>query len=105
MSHRYEAERAVLMEDVKQVLKDAEALYKAAVDDGSKEGQALKEKLKAQLSKAQAQFAELEDSVLERTRQAAASTNDLVHEKPYYAMGVAAVIGLLLGAFLSRCGR
>lgn len=105
MSQQYEAEKAVLMEDVKQVLKDAESLYKAAVDDGTKEGKALKEKLKAQLAKAQAQYAELEGTVLERTRQAAANTNDLVHEKPYHAMGIAAVVGLILGAFLSRCGR
>lgn len=105
MSQKYEAERAVLMEDVKQVLKDAEALYKAAVDDGTKEGKALKEKLKAQLAKAQQQYAELEGSVVERTRQAAANTNDLVHEKPYHAIGIAAVVGLVLGAFLSRCGR
>ena len=102
MSRNYEAERAVLMDDVKQVLKDAEALYKAAVDDGTKEGKALKEKLKAQLNKAQDQFSELEGSVVERTRQAAAQTDDLVHRKPYQAMGIAAVVGLILGALLSR---
>ena len=102
MSRNYEAERAALMDDVKQVLKDAEALYKAAVDDGTKEGKALKEKLKAQLNKAQDQFSELEGSVVERTRQAAAQTDDLVHRKPYQAMGIAAVVGLILGALLSR---
>ena len=105
MSQQYEAEKAVLMEDVKQVLKDAESLYKAAVDDGTKEGKALKEKLKAQLAKAQAQYSELEGTVLDRTRQAAANTNDLVHEKPYHAMGIAAVVGVLVGVFISRCGR
>lgn len=105
MSQRYETERAVLMDDVKQVLKDAEALYKAAVDDGTQEGKALKEKLKVQLAKAQKQYAELEENVVERTRKAAANTNDLVHEKPYHAMGVAALVGLVLGAFLTRCGR
>ncbi|OIN06547.1 DUF883 family protein [Oceanisphaera psychrotolerans] len=102
MSRNYEAERAVLMDDVKQVLKDAEALYQAAVDDGTKEGKALKEKLKAQLKRAQQQFSELEDSMVDRTRQAAAQTNDLVHKNPYQAMGIAAVIGLVLGALLSR---
>ena len=105
MSQKYEAKRAVLLDDVKQVLKDAEALYKADVDDGTQEGKALKEKLKAQLAKAQEQYADLEGTVLERTRQAAASTNDLVYEKPYHAMGIAALVGLVLGAFLSRCGR
>jgi len=102
MSRNYEAERAVLMDDVKQVLKDAEALYQAAVDDGTKEGKALKEKLKAQLGRAQKQFSELEGSVVERTRQAAAQTDDLVHSKPYHAMGIAAVAGLILGALLCR---
>jgi ElaB/YqjD/DUF883 family membrane-anchored ribosome-binding protein len=102
MSRNYEAERAVLMDDVKQVLQDAEALYQAAVDDGTKEGKALKEKLKAQLGRAQKQFSELEGSVVERTRQAAAQTDDLVHSKPYHAMGIAALIGLVLGALLSR---
>ncbi|ART81649.1 hypothetical protein CBP31_02555 [Oceanisphaera profunda] len=105
MSQRYETERAVLMDDVKQVLKDAEVLYKAAVDDGTQEGKILKEKLKAQLTKAQEQYAHLESNVVEKTRAAASNTNDWVHEKPYHAMGVAAVAGLLLGAFLSRCGR
>jgi ElaB/YqjD/DUF883 family membrane-anchored ribosome-binding protein len=102
MSRKYEAERAVLMDDVKQLLKDAEALYKAAADDGTKEGKALKEKLKAQLDKAQDQFTEMESSVVERTRQAATQTDDLVHSKPYHAMGIAAVAGLVLGALLSR---
>lgn len=105
MSQRYETERAVLMDDVKQVLKDAETLYKAAVDDGTQEGKILKEKLKAQLTKAQEQYAKLESTVVEKTREAASNTNDWVHEKPYHAMGVAAVAGLLFGAFLSRCGR
>ncbi len=102
MSRNYEAEKAILMDDVKQVLKDAEALYQAAVDDGTKEGKALKEKLKAQLGRAQQQFSQLEGSVVERTRQAAAQTDDLVHSKPYHAMGIAAVVGLVLGALLSR---
>ncbi|MBM7454813.1 ElaB/YqjD/DUF883 family membrane-anchored ribosome-binding protein [Oceanisphaera litoralis] len=102
MSRNYEAERAVLMDDVKQVLKDAEALYQAAVDDGTQESKALKEKLKAQLGRAQRQFSELEGSVVDRTRQAAAQTDDLVHSKPYHAMGIAALFGLVLGALLSR---
>lgn len=105
MSRNYEAERAALLEDVKQVLRDAEALYQAAVDDGTEEGKALKEKLKAQLHKAQQQFSELESSLVERTRQAAAQADDLVHKNPYQAMGIAALIGLVLGALLSRNGR
>ncbi|NHI00385.1 YqjD family protein [Oceanimonas sp. MB9] len=102
MAGKYAAERAALMDDIRQLLKDAEALYQAAADDGSKEGKALKEKLKAQLDRAQQQFADMEDSVVERTRQAAADADDLVHSKPYHAMGVAAVVGLLLGALLCR---
>ncbi|OYD26071.1 DUF883 family protein [Oceanimonas baumannii] len=102
MSGRYEAERTALMQDVKQLLKDAEALYQAAADDGTQEGKALKEKLKSQLEKAQQQYYDMEESVIERTRQAASQTNDLVHSKPYHAMGVAAVVGLLLAALLCR---
>ncbi|MCT7655448.1 DUF883 family protein [Oceanimonas sp. NS1] len=69
MAGKYAAERAALMDDIRQLLKDAEALYQAAADDGSKEGKALKEKLKAQLDRAQQQFADMEDSVVERTRR------------------------------------
>ncbi|WP_116473534.1 DUF883 family protein [Zobellella maritima] len=105
MSRKYEQEREALLEDVKQVLKDAEALYQAAVDDGTEEGRELKSKLKAQLRRAKQQFSELEDSMVERTRQAAAQTNDLVHSNPYQAMGIAALIGLVLGALLSRNSR
>ncbi|WMC09422.1 DUF883 family protein [Oceanimonas pelagia] len=102
MAGKYEAERAALMDDVKQLLKDAEALYQAAADDGTKEGKALKEKLKAQLERAQRQYADMEEAVIERTRQAAHHTDDLVHSKPYHAMGIAALVGLVVGALLCR---
>ncbi|WP_107850496.1 DUF883 family protein [Oceanimonas marisflavi] len=102
MAGKYEAERAALMKDVKQLLTDAEALYQAAADDGTKEGKALKEKLKAQLDRAQQQYADMEDSVVERSRQAAANADDLVRSKPWHAMGIAALVGLVVGALLCR---
>ena len=40
--------------------------------------------------------------MLDKTRQAAKATDEYVHEHPWHAVGVAAVVGFLLGALISR---
>ena len=47
-------------------------------------------------------LAEAERAVLDKTKLAAKATDEYVHEHPWQAVGVAAVIGLLLGALITR---
>lgn len=46
--------------------------------------------------------AELQRALVDRTRHAAESTDTLVHENPWAAIGVGVVIGLMIGLALPR---
>jgi ElaB/YqjD/DUF883 family membrane-anchored ribosome-binding protein len=39
---------------------------------------------------------------VEKTKAAARATDDYVHDNPWQAIGAAAVVGLILGALISR---
>ncbi|AUZ05908.1 MULTISPECIES: DUF883 family protein [Vitreoscilla] len=102
MSQEFENRKNELLNDVREVLKEAETLYKSAVDDGSAEAQELKSKLKDQLDNAKVKYASLEATVADKAKETAKQADVLVHEKPYQALGIAAAAGLLLGVLLTR---
>ncbi len=45
---------------------------------------------------------EVQDALVERGRKAAYATDDYVHDKPWQAIGIAGLTGLLLGLLISR---
>lgn len=47
-------------------------------------------------------FAEFEADAGERLKRGAKHADEVVHEKPYYAMGFAALAGLVVGVLLNR---
>ena len=102
MSQEFESRKNELLSDVKEVLKEAETLYKSAVDDGSAEAKELKSKLKEQLDSAKEKYSSLEASVADKAKETAKQADVLVHEKPYQALGIAAAAGVLLGVLLAR---
>lgn len=102
MTQEFESRKNELLDDVRGVLKEAETLYQSAVDDGTVEAKELKAKLKDQLDKAKVQFASFESTVSDKAKAAAKQTDELVHDKPYQALGIAAAAGLLLGVLLTR---
>lgn len=105
MSQDFEAQKAALMKEVRSVLSEVESLYESSVDAGSDQAKALKERVQDQLYKAKAQLHDLEHSVVDKARRTAARTDELVHEQPYYAMGVAALAGLVVGVLLGNSCR
>lgn len=106
MSNDFENQKKALMKEVSSVLNEVENLYETSVDNGSDQAKALKEKVHMQLDRAKDRLQELESSVVEKAREATARTDELVREKPYYAMGVAALGGLVVGMLLCHsCKR
>jgi len=61
-----------------------------------------RERIQASLASARVKLAETERAVLDKAKLAATATDEYVHEHPWHAVGVAAVIGLLLGALINR---
>lgn len=106
MSKDFDAQKEALMKEVRSVLNEVENLYESSVDNGTDQAKALKARVQAQLSKAKSQLLDMESTVVEKAKQTAVRTDELVHDQPYYAMGVAALAGLAVGVLLSSgCRR
>ena len=102
MKRDFEAQKEALMKEVRSVLADVEALTKDNVERGVEETRALREKLQNQLDRAQSKLQDFESQASEHIRHRVKQADELVQEKPYYAMGFAALAGLVVGVLLNR---
>ena len=100
--HDFEARREALLKDIREVMDDVEELYRDGVEAGSEEGGKARAKLEEKLAAAKERFAEFEADAGERLKRGAKHADEVVHEKPYYAMGFAALAGLVVGVLLNR---
>lgn len=100
MSKDFDAQKQALMKEVRSVLAEVESLYENSTEAGTEQAKALKAKVQEQLAKAKSQLLDLESAVVDKARQTAVRTDELVREQPYYAMGAAAVAGLIIGLLM-----
>jgi ElaB/YqjD/DUF883 family membrane-anchored ribosome-binding protein len=84
--------------EMQHIIDHAQALVEATageVDDRIKSARAA---LKERLESAKSEFGDLEDGLLEKVQAA----DELIHAKPYYAIGGSFITGLLLGWLMLR---
>ncbi len=93
-----EASTERLLQDIKAVVRDGEALLRAGAHELSDRGVAARERLAAALKVAKETRQKLEQRALASAR----ATDQLIREKPYQSIGVAFGIGILLGIILNR---
>jgi len=91
-----------LMEDLRVVVADAEELLKATANQTGERIAAARAKAGESLQVAKIRLADAHATVIEKAKVAAQTTDDYVHENPWQAVGIAAAVGLLLGALISR---
>jgi ElaB/YqjD/DUF883 family membrane-anchored ribosome-binding protein len=91
-----------LAADLKVVVADAEELLRATASQAGEKVGVARERIQASLASARVKLAETERAVLDKAKIAASATDEYVREHPWHAVGVAAVIGLLLGALINR---
>ena len=91
-----------LMEDLRVVVSDAEELLKATASQTGDRISAARAKASESLQVAKARLAEAQATVVEKVKVVAKSTDDYVHEKPWQSVGIAAAVGLVIGALISR---
>lgn len=91
-----------LLEDLRQLARDAEALLQATASDVSEKAREARERLAAALERAKATCSELEESVATRAREAARKADAVIRQHPYESIGLAFGIGLLIGALIAR---
>ena len=94
--------RDQLIEDFKKVIGDAEELLKVTANEtGGKIGE-VRERAEANLREARRKLQVMENDLITQTKAAAKATDQLVHEKPWQAVAIAAGVGLLFGMLSGR---
>ena len=87
-----------LLNDLKAVVHDGEALLKAGAEDLTERGMAARERLAAALEMAKETRRRIQEQAVEGAR----ATDRFVHENPYRSVGLAFGVGLLIGVILKR---
>lgn len=91
-----------LIKDFKNVVADTEDLLRATASQTGEKVAGVRAKLEERLAVSKKQLIELEEGLVEKSKAAALATDELIHEHPWEAVGIAAAVGFLLGMLTSR---
>lgn len=91
-----------VLEDLRLLARDAEALLQATASDVSEKAREARDRLAAALERAKATCAEFEEGVVTRAKEAARKADSVIRQHPYESIGLAFAIGLLVGALIAR---
>ena len=93
---------AQVVQDLKAVVSDAEALIRATAGDASELAVKARSRAEETLRQARTRIVDLERQMLARARAAAYATNGYVRENPWPSIGVAAGVAFVAGLLLGR---
>ena len=91
-----------LVSNLRRVISDAEDLLAATAGQTDTKVAELRARAKENLSLAREKLADADAAVRARARQAAAVTDEYVHDNPWSSIGAAAALGILIGVLLGR---
>lgn len=97
-SAKADVSREKLKEDIRGLTEDAEALLKATAGDVSEKVKEARSRLAAAIERVKASTTEME----KKAQEAAKVADKVVREHPYESIGVAFVLGLLIGVLVAR---
>lgn len=91
-----------LLEDLRQVVEDTEALLRATAGQAGERAQEARGRAEESLRQARARLEGLEDEVVGRARDAAHEADRYVRDHPWQSIGIAAGVAFVLGLLVSR---
>jgi ElaB/YqjD/DUF883 family membrane-anchored ribosome-binding protein len=91
-----------LIEDLKVVIRDAEALIKATAAQTGDKIVEVRARAEESLKQAKVRLTAAEEEALKQAREVADATEEYVRENPWQSIGIAAGVGLLIGVLISR---
>lgn len=94
--------RDKLVADMRVVIADAEELLRATAGQASEKVAAARTKIQDSVNTAKVKLEQLSETSAERAKAAAHVTDDYVRNHPWHAVGIAALVGLVLGTLISR---
>ncbi len=101
-SKKVQAAEDTFIDEVRSSLDEAEKLLREAASASGDKATELRESALRSLRNTREALHETQDAVVETGRRAAQATDHYVHDNPWQAIGVAGVMGLLLGVLISR---
>jgi ElaB/YqjD/DUF883 family membrane-anchored ribosome-binding protein len=93
--------RDKLVSNLRAVIKDAEELLKSSGEQTTDTFQTAKARLASTLESAKSGLSTAQDSIMARTKDLAQTTDEYVQENPWRSVGIAAAVGLAVGALIS----
>ena len=97
-----EASTRQLIDDLRVVVADAEALLTTTAHDVGDKARAARARASESVEHARQRIEELETGLRERADQAADDASRYVREHPWQAVGIAVAAGVVLGVLLGR---
>jgi ElaB/YqjD/DUF883 family membrane-anchored ribosome-binding protein len=95
-----------LMDDLRTLIDEGEGVLRAATNEAMDASADARARLTAQVERARARLAELEQAAEDRARAAARATDTWVRDNPWQAVGVAVGagigVGLIVGLLIGR---
>ena len=91
-----------LMNDLRAVAADTEALLQATAGDVSERAASARSRAQESLRNARERLAEAQQDLMVRTRAAAQAADKYVHDNPWPAIGAAAGVGFVIGLLIGR---
>lgn len=102
MHSNLSAPKDKLMNDLRMVVTDAEALLQATASQAGEGAAAARARIQKSLETVKENLADAEEAVIARTKEAAKATDEYVHENPWKAVGITAALGLIVGMLIAR---
>ena len=90
------------MSAFKDLLQQAEALLRQATNGSQGQANDLRQNAQDLLEKVKASSQVLQDEAVGKAKQVGEATQNYVKENPWQAVGIAASLGLLLGALMKK---
>lgn len=94
--------RERLVADFKAVIADTEELLRATANQTGERVSAARTRMQETIENTRERLTDLQESATDKARAAAHATDQLVHDNPWKAVGIAAGVGFLLGLLVHR---
>jgi ElaB/YqjD/DUF883 family membrane-anchored ribosome-binding protein len=94
--------RENILDEFSGMLGEAEDMLKRAADETGDKARDLRSQVETKLLHAKLRLQELQGQAVDQAQQAARATDDLVHDYPWQAIGIAAAVGFVAGLLMNR---
>jgi len=102
MTDNVQSSRDKMVDQFSSVLTEAEDMLKRAANETGDKAKDLRSQVEAKLLNAKLRLQELQGQAMDRAKETARATDDYVHDNPWQAVGIAAVVGFVAGLLMNR---